>query len=64
MGEARPEIGDLVQAEIGGVLALEKPERVRAIHDGWVFVDYYEAAVPMDHVQVIEKGGGPRLRGI
>lgn len=55
--KARPEIGDLVQAEIGGNLALEKPERVRAIQDGWVFVENYEAAVPMEQVQVIEKAG-------
>lgn len=55
----RPEIGDLVQAEIGGVLALKQPERVRAIQDGWVFVENYEAAVPMEQVQVIEKGGAP-----
>ena len=56
-----PEIGDLVNVEIGGVLQLPEPKRVRAMDelDGqkWVFVEDHEAGVPMEQVQVIEKGG-------
>jgi hypothetical protein len=39
-----------------------KPTRVRAIQDfdgkPWVFVDDHEAGVPMEQVEVIEKGNG------
>lgn len=59
--EGKPaEIGDLVQIEIGGALQLEKPKRVRAVqvHEGkpWVFVEDHETGVPMEQVEVIEKG--------
>lgn len=54
------EIGDLIQIEINGALQLDKPKRVRAIqeHDGkgWVFIEGSETGVPMDQVQVTEKG--------
>lgn len=50
------EVGDLVQAEVGGALVFPKPKRVRAIQDGWVFVDDYEAGVEMENVELIEKG--------
>jgi hypothetical protein len=49
-------VGDLVQAEIGGVLAFETPKRVRAIQDGWVFVEDHEAGIPMEQAQIVEKG--------
>ena len=55
-----PEIGDLVQVVIDGALQLEKPKRVRAIkeHEGlsWVFVEDHEAGVPMNQVEIVEKG--------
>ena len=55
-----PKIGDLVQAEIDGALVFEKPRRVRAVQDydgkPWVFVDDSETGIPMDQVEVIEKG--------
>jgi hypothetical protein len=54
------EVGDLVQVVIGGALQLEKPKRVRAIqeHEGsfWVFVEDHETGVPMNQVEVVEKG--------
>jgi hypothetical protein len=54
------QVGDLVQVEIGGAFQLEMPKRVRAIQDfdgkPWVFVDDHEAGVPMEQIQVIEKG--------
>jgi len=53
-------VGDLVQVEIDGALALEKPKRVRALQelDGvtWVFVDDHEAGAKMEHVTIIERG--------
>ena len=56
-----PEIGDLVQVEIGGALQLEKPMRIRAIqeHDGqkWAFIEGSEAGIPMNQI-IIEKTGG------
>jgi hypothetical protein len=52
--------GDLVQVEINGAFALERPARVRAVqeHDGrsWVFIDGSEAGIPMDQIVVEEKG--------
>jgi hypothetical protein len=55
-------VGDLIQAEVDGALVFEKPVRVRAVqdHDGkpWVFVDGSESGVPMEQVEVIEKGNG------
>ena len=56
--EPEIEIGDLIQAEVGGVLAFPKPMRVRAIQDGWIFVDDYEAGVKMESVELIEKSKG------
>lgn len=54
------EVGDLIQAEIDGTFALEKPDRVRAIqeHEGrqWVFVETSEAGIPMEQAALIEKG--------
>ncbi len=59
------EIGDLVQAEFGGVLAFEKPQRVRAIQQfegcPFVFVDGQKTGVPMKQVTVEKKGGGVSL---
>ena len=56
-----PQVGDLVQVEIEGVLQLGKPARVRAIqpHDGqdWVFIEGSEAGIPMTQTVVIEKKG-------
>jgi hypothetical protein len=57
------EVGDLVQIEINGVLALPKASRVRAIHhyEGkpWVYVEDSEAGVSMDQVRIEEKGAAP-----
>lgn len=48
------EVGDLVQVEIGGVLQLKEPRRVRAVkeHEGsdWVFIDGSETGFPMDQI--------------
>ncbi len=56
------EVGDLIRAEIGGVLVPEKPVRVRAIqeHEGrpWVFVDGHEAGILMENVILEQKGNG------
>jgi hypothetical protein len=56
------EIGDLIRAEIGGVLVPEKPVRVRAIqeHEGrpWVFVDGHEAGILMENAILEQKGNG------
>lgn len=53
-------VGDLINADVHGSLVFEKPVRVRAIqdHDGkpWVFVDGNETGIPMEQVEVIEKG--------
>lgn len=58
-------VGDIVQVVINGAFQLEKPKRVRAIqdHDGkpWVFVDDHEAGVPMEQIEVIEKGTGAAI---
>lgn len=53
------EVGDFVNAEIDGKLVFEQPTRVRAIHDGWVFVEGSEAGVPMKQVELVEKGTAP-----
>jgi hypothetical protein len=56
------EVGDLVQIEVNGALAFEKPKRVRAVQEHesklWVFVDDIEAGALMEQVEVIEKGVG------
>lgn len=45
-GKQEIEVGDLIQVEIDGVIALEKPDPVRAIqeHEGgrWFFVETSE----------------------
>lgn len=50
-----PKVGDFVQSVIGGAYVFEAPSRVRAIHDGWVFVDSSEAGTPLDQIEVIER---------
>lgn len=56
---SNPQVGDLVQVEIGGVLQLEKPARVRAIqpHDGqdWIFIEGRETGILMTQTVVVEK---------
>jgi len=56
------EVGDLVQVEINGKLALPKASRVRAIqhHEGkaWVYVDDSESGIAMDQVRIEQKGEG------
>lgn len=49
-------VGDLVQWESQGVLQLEAPRRVRAIHDDgeWLWVEGSETAVPMNEAIVIQ----------
>ncbi len=51
------EVGDLVTVEVGGVLVFAEPKRVRAIQDGWVFLDDVESGVEMEKVEVVEKVG-------
>jgi hypothetical protein len=62
IAEDEIEIGDLIRAEIGGVLVPEKPVRVRAIqeHEGrpWVFVDGHEAGILMENAILEQKGNG------
>jgi hypothetical protein len=53
-GNENIEIGDLVQWESGGVLRMEKPRAVRAIQDGWAFVEGSETGIPMDEL-VLER---------
>jgi hypothetical protein len=54
------EVGDLVQAEIGGQFQWEKPKRVRAIreHEGqkWIFVEGEKAGIPMSQAIIEQKG--------
>ena len=56
------EVGDLIQVEINGKLALPKPVRVRAVQefDGepWVFVEGSESGIQMDQVRMEQKGQG------
>ena len=58
-------VGDLVQVEIEGALALPRPARVRAIqeHDGrsWVFIEGSETGVPMEQIVVEQKGASGAL---
>jgi hypothetical protein len=55
-------VGDLIQVEIDGSFALERPARVRAIqeHDGhaWVFIEGSKAGVPMEQAKLEQKGKG------
>lgn len=55
-------VGDLVQVEIGGVLQLAKPARVRAIQDHqgqtWAFIEGSETGVPMEQLVLETKGAG------
>lgn len=57
------QVGDLVQAEVNGLLAFPNPVRVRAVqqHDGrsWVYVDGSESGIPADQVQIVQGGGTP-----
>jgi hypothetical protein len=54
-------VGDLIQAEIGGSLVFPAPVRVRAIqlHEGkpWFYVDGSETAISLEHVRLEHKGG-------
>jgi hypothetical protein len=56
------EVGDMIQVEINGKLALPKASRVRAIqqHDGkpWVYVDDSESGISMEQVRLEQKGSG------
>jgi hypothetical protein len=53
------EIGDLVQVEIDGALALEQPVRVRAVQEyegsPWVFIEGSETGIPMEQVVLEQK---------
>ena len=57
----KPEIriGDLIQVEINGALALKQPDRVRAVqdHEGrrWIFVESSKTGIPIEQVVLIEK---------
>jgi hypothetical protein len=55
------EVGDLVQVEIDGALALERPVRVRAIQEyegrSWVFVEGSETGIPLEQLILEQKGG-------
>ncbi|HWM32279.1 MAG TPA: hypothetical protein VNO69_11355 [Methyloceanibacter sp.] len=57
----RPEVGDLVNVEVGGALVFPAPKRVRAVDERdstrWVFVEGEIAGIPMEQVQVIKKAG-------
>jgi hypothetical protein len=59
--------GSVMIGHDGHRLAFERPKRVRAVqeHEGklWVFVDDIEAGVPMEQVEVIEKGVGASALG-
>ena len=54
------EVGDLVQAEIGGQSQWEKPKRVRDIreHQGqkWIFVEGERSGIPMSQAIIERKG--------
>lgn len=52
-------VGDLVQWESGGVLRMEKPHLVRAIQDGWAFVEGSETGIPMEELILEKKGDTP-----
>lgn len=57
--DQKPQVGDLVQVEIDGSLALERPSRLRAVreHEGreWGFVDGTETGFPLECVVTVEK---------
>ena len=50
-------VGDLIQWEVGGVLQMEKPMRVRLVsEDGqWVVVEGSETGLPMNETTVLER---------
>jgi hypothetical protein len=56
------EVGDLIQVEINGAVALPTPERVRSVqeHEGrrWIFIETSETGVPMEQAVLIQKGTG------
>lgn len=49
------EVGDLVQWESGGVLRMETPRLIRAIQDGWAFVEGSETGIPMEELLLEKK---------
>lgn len=57
------DVGDLIQVEIGGVLALQAPARVRAIqhHEGkpWFYIEGSEAGIPVEQVRLEQKAPTP-----
>ena len=57
--DKKVEIGDLVQWEAQGVLRLERPTAVRAIHEHegreWVFVNGSETGMPMEEIVIEQK---------
>jgi len=56
-------VGDLVQVEIDGVLALPQPKRVRAIQEyegqDWIFVEGSETGFPMNQTILQEAAAAP-----
>ena len=68
-GDPAPEVevGDFVQVEMNGVLALAKAERVRAVqeHDGklWFYIENSEAAVPAEQIRLEKKGAPVQAAG-
>lgn len=59
------DVGDLVQAEVGGVHQFAEPKRVRATqaHQGrtWVFVDGEKVGYPIEQITVVSKGDSPTI---
>lgn len=57
------EVGDFIQVEIGGKLALPKAARVRAIQNfegkPWFYIDGSESGIAMDQVRLEQKGSAP-----
>jgi hypothetical protein len=49
-------IGDLVQWESGGVLRMDAPRIVRAIQDGWAFVEGSETGIPVEELLLEQRG--------
>jgi hypothetical protein len=62
----KAKVGDLVQVEIDGAFALQKPKRVESIqeYEGrlWVFLEGEKAAVEMDNVIVLEEKRLPAFK--
>jgi hypothetical protein len=55
-----PEVGDLIQVDIGGARQLPKPARVRAVqeHEGrrWMFIEGSETGIPVEQTILERKG--------